>query len=272
MGCVAIQMVTGNPPWKSLGLTNPVSLFQHICRSTGLPPMTMNETELVRGVRDGTVKMGVFRTMITRCLDRIPEKRPSTMDLLDDNFFSDECNLSLDDPSDSVIYGSFNSPTFSASKPKHTISSPPGWANHLSPIQRPPIRRSNSIGHTMGSPMFSPPIPKRRGGDARDVTQRMRNERSPLTSPVPNETDWPSWAKHQLVQPSHKTTLPAQTKSEEQVGDATLRDIQSVRSSIDSLVYSSDTDESNNNNNNHSRYHSDETSSSSPLVGLQFLK
>lgn len=247
VGCVAIQMVTGNPPWKDLGLTNPVSLFQHISKSSGLPPMSINETESVCGVRDGPMKMGVFKNMVTRCFDRIPEQRPSTMDLLNDIFFSEECNLSLDDQSDSIIYGSMQSPIFSTTttvtKSKHTILSPSGWANDLSPIQRRiPIRRSNSIGHSIGSPMFSPPLPKRTG-EGWDVTQRMRHEKSsPLTSPIPDGREWPTWARNQLLYGN--TTTPSTPKDNKENGE-TLPATKNERSSMDSLAYSDDDDASN---------------------------
>jgi serine/threonine protein kinase len=251
-------MATGSPPWKELGLTNPVSLFQHISKSSGLPQMSRHEMELVQGVRDGAIKMVAFKNLIARCFDRIPEQRPSTEELLNDIFFSDENNLSFDEPADGNIYRSFNSPTFSATKTsKYTISSPPGWANNLSPIQQPPIRRSNSIGHSIGSPMFSPPLPKR-NRDGRDTTQTLCNDRSPLTSPVPNGSEWPTWAKNQL--PSINAT-PSIAKAGKEVG-ILLQATAHERSSMDSLVYS----ESSNSNN----YYSD--SSNSPLFGEYLLK
>ena len=279
VGCVAIQMVTGNPPWKDLGLTNPVSLFQHISKSSGLPPMSINETESVCGVRDGPIKMVVFKNMVSRCFDRIPEQRPSTMDLLNDIFFSEECNLSLDDQSDSILYGASHSPIFSTAtttttaNSTHTILSPPGWANHLSPIQRRgPIRRSNSIGHTIGSPMFSPPLPKR-SGDGWNVTHRMRNERpSPLNSPALDGREWPTWARNHLQYGS--TTTPSTPKENEDICNA-LPAIKNERSSMDSLAYSDDDDTSN----THLSQPQDITkkvasdvSVSPPLIGALILK
>jgi len=39
VGCVAFQMVTAMPPWKELGFSNPISLFNHIKKQNGSPPM-----------------------------------------------------------------------------------------------------------------------------------------------------------------------------------------------------------------------------------------
>ena len=90
VGCVAVQMVTGNPPWKNLGLTNPVALFQHISKTSDVPTMIVNEKESICGLRDGQCKMELFKQLVTSCFERIPESRPSTSELLEHTFFSEE--------------------------------------------------------------------------------------------------------------------------------------------------------------------------------------
>jgi serine/threonine protein kinase len=170
VACVAVQMATGDPPWKSLRLTSAVTLFQHIVSTTNAPDMTIEEShphELT------------FRRLLDRCFQRRPEDRPSASLLLSDIFFVTEHNLSLGDSSE--CRGLFS--------PESTGSSygtSPGGAN-LSPM-RLPTRRRNSIGSASRS-NCSPPIPR---------SSKKTIARSPLLSPSRDVADWPSWALKQL--------------------------------------------------------------------------
>jgi serine/threonine protein kinase len=171
VACVAVQMATGDPPWKSLKLTSAVTLFQHIVSTANAPDMTIEEShphELT------------FRKLLDRCFQRRPEDRPSASLLLSDFFFSAEHNLSQGDNSE--CRGLFS--------PESTGSSygtSPGGANH-SPMQLP-TRRRNSIGSASRSNCFSPPIPR---------SSKKTIARSPLFSPSRDAADWPSWALKQL--------------------------------------------------------------------------
>jgi serine/threonine protein kinase len=259
VGCVAVQMITGNPPWKDLGLSNPVSLFQHITKSTGPPKMKINETESIYGLHNGQSTMELFKDLVNVCFDRIPENRPSSSDLLVHTFFTDEHSFSVDDANEHVN-GLFNSPV---SAMKHTISSSPVWANNLSPIHCIPIRRCNSIGSGIArSPMMSPPIPKR-NVDSRNELQ-LHMEQSPtlasLSSPIPNQTEWPTWARDKL-----QTEHP--TKEEENYNRNELITTTPVdrksESTVDSLAYS---DDDNNSNVSHTMQSDDRQSVSIPLI------
>jgi len=78
-GGVALQMATGEPPWKSLGLRTPVSLFFHIQTSEEPPPLS----EKI----EANPKL---KNIILRCFARDPNDRPRATELLKDPFFAEE--------------------------------------------------------------------------------------------------------------------------------------------------------------------------------------
>jgi serine/threonine protein kinase len=234
VGCVAIQMASGNPPWKDLGLTNPVALFQHITKSSGSPLLNLNEVEFICGQRDGLIKMESFRNLVARCFERFPENRPNAGDLLEHIFFTEENSLSIDDQSDSDC-GLFHSPVAMRSTYGNTLSSSPNWATDLSPIQRLPLRRCSSGGNAIRSPMFSPPLPRRNVGRG---TTPMRMNQSPTqrSSPVPDDAEWPTWARKEILVKPAITDDQAVRESRPQYDEKT-RSIMT-----DSLAYSDDDD------------------------------
>ena len=177
VGCVAFQMATGTPPWKSLGYTNPVSLFQHISKIDAPPTMEMNEAEAVSGVADGRIKLELFKNVVSTCFRRLPEERPTAQELLRDSLFSNDHSYTIEDEED-------NSGLFSPlSTRSHGNPSSPLVVN-LSPVRPRTRRRSNSFGATR-SPFLSPPLP--RSSDKRPARS--------LSSPQPDSSEWPTWAR-----------------------------------------------------------------------------
>ena len=211
VACVAVQMATGIPPWKNLGLSNPVALFQHISKATGPPEMEINEAEAALGVVDGQHKLELFKNLVAKCFQRVPAKRPSASDLLDDLFFSEDHSLSIDDQSE--CRGLFSP---EATNSRASPTSPIG-AN-LSPI-RPPARRRNSIAASR-SPFLSPPLPR---------SSRKRASR-PTFSPNQDASDWPTWAREKL----HSAEGAASGKKPQ------TKQIMRVSNLLDSLAFSED--------------------------------
>ena len=78
-GGVALQMATGEPPWKSLGLRTPVSLFFHIQTSEDPPPLS-----------DKIEANPKLKNIILQCFARDPSERPRATELLKDPFFNEE--------------------------------------------------------------------------------------------------------------------------------------------------------------------------------------
>lgn len=235
VGCVAVQMSTGIPPWKNLGLSNPVALFHHISRTAGPPEVDMHEVEDARDMADENRKFEQFKSFIARCFQRVPDKRPSAADLLDDLFFSADHSLSIDDQSE---YLSLFSPgsTFARNYPSSPIDV------NFSPI-RPLMRRRNSIG-APSSALLSPPLPR---------SSHIRANRSPVT-PIPDSTEWPTWARQKLL---------AEGPAFEEASD----DQKTVQAQnlLDSLAYSDDSASLRGTSGSFSPL------GSSALVGLKFI-
>ena len=85
IGGVALQMITGNPPWKSLKLGNPMALFLHIRETCDLPPMSHDDVPLI------------LRQLIEKCFLRDPDKRPTAGQLISDDFFTKKLENEDDD-------------------------------------------------------------------------------------------------------------------------------------------------------------------------------
>ena len=231
VGCVAIQMASGNPPWKDLELTNPVALFQHLTQSFGPPKMHVIEADFISGVRDGQNKMAQFKNLVSCCFERIPEKRPCTDDILVHSFFSEECSMSFDNPSDNG-FCLLNSPAAISKGKGQTILMSPQWATNLSPIQRLPIFRSNSGTGAIRSPMLSPPIPRQSSGNNARLLRSLRSP-IPFSSPIPDDAEWPAWARKVPAKP---------IVHEKPAGEAAVSQNEKHHGSAnaDSLAYSDD--------------------------------
>jgi serine/threonine protein kinase len=258
VGCVAIQMASGNPPWKDLELTNPVALFQHISQSTGPPEMKVMEADFTSGFRDGQNKLALFKNLVTCCFERVPEKRPCSGDLLVHSFFSEECSMSMDDSPESGL-GLFNSPSPNSNIHGETMTMSPNWAANLSPILRLPIRRSNSGSGMIRSPMFSPPLPRRSTGKGANL---LRSQHSPIpfSSPIPDDGEWPIWARKKS--PVKRTVVEDKAAEEASVSQSNKLSGPAI---VDSLVYSDDSWIS-------SQREDFENGLSPPLAGLAFVK
>lgn len=73
VGCTILQMVTGQPPWKSLQLATPAALMFHIAHTTDPPPMPDTlSPELL--------------SMLLLCFSRDVDKRPNADELLQHEF------------------------------------------------------------------------------------------------------------------------------------------------------------------------------------------
>ena len=185
VGCVAFQMATGVPPWKTEGLNNPMSLFLHLRNSEGLPMLKWPESGPMRE----SEKLP-FEEMLKRCFWRTATQRPTAQGLAADSFFSG-ASSSEDDASQArelFSPGGDSVSTF-ASKTPHIADMTPN-------AKRPPR-----------SSFLSPPMPRRIG-----IISAVNV--SPLDrSPKVDAKDWPSWARDQLKRESHSPMGPQDAKA-----------------------------------------------------------
>eukprot|EP00536_Pseudo-nitzschia_multiseries_P009057 jgi/Psemu1/199816/e_gw1.245.61.1 len=85
IGCVAFQMATANPPWKELGFTNPISLFNHMKRHKGPPEMKHPQKESFSKQQE--LSWNLFTKFVCKCFEYDPLQRPSAKELQNDPFF-----------------------------------------------------------------------------------------------------------------------------------------------------------------------------------------
>jgi len=211
IGCVAFQMATGTPPWKALGYTNPVSLFQHISKVDGPPAMDINEAEAVCGFGEGRNMLELFKKAVAACFRRLPEERPTAQKLLQYALFSTDYSVMADEETETSIL-------FSPLSVRKQKSNPPSpFGTNMSPVRPRTRRRSNSLDPSR-SPFLSPPL--RRSGSK-------RCSRPPL-SPQPDTSDWPTWAREPLLSDAVEDVAPSTKCSSNNTG----------ATSLDSLAYS----------------------------------
>jgi serine/threonine protein kinase len=176
IGCVSYQMVTGKPPWESLGFYSLVALFKHV-KSHPPPPMespTLSSTSI-----SGAMVVTLLRSLVSDCFQLAPMERPTAAELRDDTFFLD--------PQEHV-----------SSHQMLGMLSPLSWGNMHSPSSTSSpngLARRSSINH---SPyILSPPMPKR----------CFENACSPLLSPSAITVDWPTWAKNEAKKKADQCKL-----------------------------------------------------------------
>lgn len=175
VGGVAVQMVSGLPPWKQLGISNPVRLYNSIKNHNGPPPLNVS-TELPEGA--------AFVAMITKCFQHNPNKRPTAEELQQDGFFlmgescSDDCSVLASPGHNTSI--AWENLLHSPSTPQSTIGL----------NARPSTFRRSSSARSMRS-FMSPPIPE-------NGILNLSLIKSPTAaSPKCDPSDWPTWARAQ---------------------------------------------------------------------------
>ena len=96
VGGVAFQMFTGQPPWRGMGITNPVALLMHLKNEEG-PPEFPDPPAGKRGRAPNEQEMvDELQRLITQCFERDPSRRRSAQVMLGDPFFEeDDCSTVL---------------------------------------------------------------------------------------------------------------------------------------------------------------------------------
>lgn len=177
VGCVAIQMSTGLPPWKDLGINNPVLLYKHIKKAIEPPldlaKLALDEDEAAR-----------FSCLLNKCFMKNPQQRPSATMLLGETYFRYIRGQYPDEPSGTPT--SLFSPGLMSASGLENVLSPATKDLAGTPGRYGRHRRSNSIGG-FKSPFMSPPIPRQ--------CEIKTLQNSYFASPQRNTSDWPSWAR-----------------------------------------------------------------------------
>ena len=164
VGCVGFQMATGSPPWKGQGFTNPISLFSHLRKSEGPPPINWPENVPMR-----QSEKEFFEVMLAKCFRREPSQRPTAHELQSEQFFF-EINPSEDELSCSQGL-------FSPVSQEHS---------QFAPLMSPPLKWNPSKRLT---PFTTPPLPVkiRASTLCQDIISPM------LQSPKADSSNWPTW-------------------------------------------------------------------------------
>lgn len=190
VGGVAVQMVSGLPPWKQLGISNPVLLYNSIKQHNGPPPLSVS-TERPQGA--------AFVAMITKCFEKKPSERPTAEELQQDRFFlqGDYCS---DDCQSSVLASPGHNTSIAW---ENLLQSPSTPQSTIGLSARPSTFRRSSSARNMRSPFMSPPIPE-------NGILNMSLIKSPAAaSPTCDPSDWPSWARAQYQKDCQDTGVTA---------------------------------------------------------------
>lgn len=183
--CVAHQMCTSNPPWKGLGIKNPMKLFLYITKHEGPPPMDVsqdhhsenstNNVDNEDNIIEPTTSDSLL-DLLHQCFHRDPSKRPSVQKLLQHSFFTE------DDLNDSLLEDeSLRGGSVIGSR---SITRSP--LSPFSPLKLMDLKRSR-VSSSMKK------VPKPANG---------------VRAQVCDHADWPTWAK-----PGKETDIAAVMKS-----------------------------------------------------------
>ena len=174
VSCVAFQMATGSPPWKGMGLTNPVTLYLHIKDTEGLPSYdwSMIDQESITH----------FKALLEKCFRRDPSKRPTAKELFSDPFFTAAEQSSSEDNQSRGLF----------SPGCDSVST---WGSARSPGRSP--RAQSMRGVALGNASFlSPPLPTRINQGA--LPHEVISPLAPSPAPIVDASEWPSWARARL--------------------------------------------------------------------------
>lgn len=196
IGCVAYQMMTGSPPWKENGFSNPISLFNHIKKHNGTPPL--GDANKERLSIENCHDFEMLQDLLNRCFAKDPDSRPTVEKLQIHPFFT-EVNDTCDEESiysrnlfspANTASASIDSPVSPAMSNTRDIQSPSPSLSRPSP---PSTNRSKSVVKWKQT-FLSPPRP-RRGALSKGVSPVRC---SPQYSPQPQTSEWPDWARAEL--------------------------------------------------------------------------
>jgi serine/threonine protein kinase len=133
VACVALQMATGMPPWKTF--SNPTTLYLHLHNSEGLPPLEWPDNCTMEDKQE-------FVDMLQRCFWRNPDQRPTAHGLLSDPFLT-HSSSEEEEPS---------SPCSELFSPVSTVT-----RSSTPPFQSPPLpRRIIKLNYTPQQQVVSP--------------------------------------------------------------------------------------------------------------------
>jgi serine/threonine protein kinase len=191
VGCVAFQMVTATPPWKESGFTNPISLFNHIKKHKGTPPMEHPQKDSFS--KRQKLLWAMLKAFVSSCFEQDPSERPSARELLDDPFVSRISEGHFDDD-ESTHYRGLFSP---GNESKNVVS--PKQPSMPAKQQSPGHHLTRTKEHEMT--WMSPSCPKK--NSVRDNSSFAKSRTPPKqpktqNSPSPDTREWPVWATNQL--------------------------------------------------------------------------
>ena len=96
VGGVAYQMYTGQPPWRAMGIKNPMSLLMHIKDVDGPPAFPKSSTGGTCGSKRDDEDAANLKDLISACFQRDPSQRPSSQAILSHPFFDEgDCSTAF---------------------------------------------------------------------------------------------------------------------------------------------------------------------------------